>query len=460
MTSLTRRFQHELRRHRLVEDGDHILVAVSGGPDSVGLLHLLAEAAGNCRLSAVHVEHRLRPGESEKEQRLVQDHCRRLQIDCRVAVVDVPAEHRKSGESVEACARRLRYRVLEEVRREVGADLIGVGHTSDDQAEEVLIRLLRGTGLQGLAGMAHKSGRVIRPLLDIGKQEIVAYLESRAIAYCLDSSNLSRRFLRNRVRLDLLPLLERDFNPAIKKTLLSMAEVFRDDDDYLEQQVARLLDRVIDRTGGLQLAIPPVLALHPALQRRLLEKICWQSGCRPTAEHIKQLLACLMHGEQGAELHLPQRITARKIGTNLVFQQRDRQRGSSPPETLLPPLLLTGEGVYEVPALAATISLRRFDHQPQPGPGELIVDGDRVRLPLTLRAPRAGERFWPLGAPGSKKIRRYFSDRKIPVHSRDRIPILGNEEMVVAIPGLAIAEPVKITATTRRFLLISWNSRP
>lgn len=459
-TPLHTAVRQAISRHRLVSSDAHLVVGVSGGSDSVALLHLLADLLPGCRLTAVYVDHGLRPQEAIHERRLVEDHCRRLAQDFRVAEVDVIEERQRSGESLEACGRRLRYRALEQVRSACGAESIAVGHTSDDQAEEVLIRLIRGTGLQGLAGMAWKNGRIIRPLLGVSKQELASYLHARGIASTVDSSNLSTRFLRNRVRLELLPLLERGYNSAIRKTLRSMAVICSGDDDYLRLIVDNHYGDLVSGTAaaGLTLSLAPFNDLHRALQRRLLEKICWQSGSRPSFRHIEDLLQCIASAKDGARLDLPGTVSARKIGQTMVFSTRTRQPRHGHPDSFGAVLTLDGPGIYPLPHHAASIELALAPTPGTPDGETLLIDGDLAPFPLVLRAPAAGERFVPIGAPGSKKVNRLLSDRKIPRHRRHRYPVLACGPDIVAIPGLVISDRVRISEQTRRVLAIVWRN--
>ena len=193
----------------MLDPDQSAVIGVSGGPDSICLMHALRNLYDNLSMTCVYVDHSLRPDESALEAKVVESQCEERSARFVALPVDVVSEVRATGESIEACARRLRYGALEQVRSEAGADFIAVGHTADDQVEEVLLRLIRGSGLKGLSGMQPRYGKVVRPLLEVSRHEILSYLDEHGYQYCHDSSNQSDRFLRNRIRLDLLPLLER-----------------------------------------------------------------------------------------------------------------------------------------------------------------------------------------------------------------------------------------------------------
>ncbi|KAB2888454.1 MAG: tRNA lysidine(34) synthetase TilS, partial [Desulfobulbaceae bacterium] len=210
-----------------------VVVGVSGGPDSMALLQLLAEADLALDCIAAYIDHGLRPHETGAEKRAVE----RLARDCgalfccrAVPVREHAAAH---GLSLEDAARTLRYQSLEDIRAEYGAEVIAVAHTADDQVEEFFLRLIRGCGRNGMTGMSPRQGRIVRPLLGLRKQELTDFLAERRIPFCIDSSNLDRRFLRNRIRLDLLPMLERQFNPSIRRTILQTMDILREEEDLL-----------------------------------------------------------------------------------------------------------------------------------------------------------------------------------------------------------------------------------
>ena len=298
MLSLELRIRKSIDDHLLISADQSVVIGVSGGPDSICLMHLLCSLDKNLQLTCVYVDHNLRPDECLRESKLVESQCCRLKVDFVAVSVDVPAEVSATGESIEACGRRLRYAALEEVRRSKQADIIAVGHTADDQVEEVLLRLIRGSGLKGLSGMRPKNGRLIRPLLEISRQEILAYLGSNEHEFCHDSSNESDRFLRNRIRMELLPLLEKRFNPSIRNTLLNTAKILEIEDDLLTIESDRLFGSIVevnesdDLSGGqrnLTISAERLAGCHTALRRRILERACWETGCRPDFKKIEKI---------------------------------------------------------------------------------------------------------------------------------------------------------------------------
>lgn len=458
------------RKHRLLEEGNQIIVAVSGGSDSLALLHLLHHLKLRLQLVAVYVDHGLRPEETLLEEQNIQYWCSRLNVPLFIERVDVIKYSAETGRSVEDSARRLRYEVLEKKRCEKNGQAIAVGHTADDQVEEFFIRLVRGSGTRGLSGMEPRNGYVIRPLLFERKETLERFLTELGVTWNVDSSNRDRRFLRNRVRLDLLPLLEKTFNPAIRKRVLRNMDILQKEDHFLEQEARAAYKKIVthekvcspdrDQTH-LTVNTQHFRALHPALARRVMEKCCWRMGSRPTYVHIRSLIALASAGDNCGELHLGGGLRAvRESGTvTFLYPLKDgRRRGSAPP---LPSVRLpvAAVGNYQVPEINRELIVRQHPsgvHQPV-DKNVLRVDMDRITFPLLLRSARPGERFHPCNGPGKKKISRYFNDRKIPARQRPTYPVLLCKDRIVAVAGLQIDHHFRVRDTTENVLLISWQ---
>lgn len=308
-----------VRRHALLRPGEGVVVAVSGGPDSVALLDVLVRLSPGWRLRLVpaHVDHGLRP-DSAADAAWLADRVRALGLELRLARVDAAGFARRHGLSPEAAARLLRYRALEEVRRAAGADRLAVGHHRDDLAETVLLRLLTGAGSDGLAGIPPARGSVVRPLIERTRAEIETYLRARGLEWREDPSNRDPRFLRNRVRHELLPWLERAFNPRVREVLARTAALLRDEVACLEEQARQALAEAVlpdppaVRGGDVLLALDAerVAALPVALQRRVLRQACWRA-LRRAAE--RREAPALHPGDPEAEAALAARLPAARI---------------------------------------------------------------------------------------------------------------------------------------------------
>ncbi len=310
-------FFRELTESCHVAQRSRIIIAVSGGPDSMALLHLLAGARKRLELdlTAVWVDHCLRPKETPIEEQTVRAAAEKLQINCVRHRVDATSCSSEQGISLEHAARDLRYAALRTTAREVGAEYIAVAHTADDQAEEILLRLLRGSGREGVAGMGMRSRDLIRPLLNIDKKDLLAWLTEQGIASCFDSSNDDMRFLRNRVRHQLLPFLEEHFEQGVKKSLRKTADSLAVDEELLAALTAEAEQKTISapppeepsespQFPKRQLLRAPFCALHPALQRRVVERLLWRIGGRAGYDHILLVIKAAESGRTNSELHL------------------------------------------------------------------------------------------------------------------------------------------------------------
>jgi tRNA(Ile)-lysidine synthase len=470
MHALVKKTEKLIRSQGLVAPGDTVVVGVSAGPDSMALLQVLAELrpAFSLTLVAVYLDHGLRPGETEGEMRLVAETAERLGLACRLAAADVKGTARREKLSVEHAGRLLRYLLFERVAVEAGAARVAVGHTADEQGEEVLIRLLRGTGRAGLAGMKTlRAGRLIRPFLSVTKAEIFAFLKDRNIPWLEDGSNRDRRYLRNRVRLDLLPELARRYNPNIGRTLNQTASILGAEEELLADLACQAYGRVCSRTvagvqPGVALALPAFADEPKALQRRLVEAAFIEMGHPPAFREVEQVLEVIDHGRSGARLHLAGGLRVVHEGGRLLFAHpagRQARRGDPAPAEEGFALEICAPGIHLVPELGKEVVVERLAGAPAAadlaGDEADYLDAARAPFPLRLRSPKPGDRFRPLGAPGSRKVGDFLTDRKLPREKRWQVPVVLADNEIVALLGLRISQRARVTSTTRNVLRIA-----
>lgn len=439
------------RREGWFAAGDRVLVAVSGGPDSVALLHLLVRLAPELRLDlgVAHFDHGLRGEDSRADADFVAGLARRLGLPCHQGCAQVRDAARREQVSLQMAARKLRLQFLQETRHGHGYDKLALGHTADDQVELFWLRLLRGAGLEGLKGMWPATpGGLVRPLLAVGKAVLLAWLEQESLPYRLDASNLSRAYLRNRVRLDLMPYLARGYNPRLAQTIWRTQRLLQDDERLLAREAAAAWDRVARRLAGdcFALDLDRFFCLEPALQRRVLRTGVARLGAdlTLTAPQVAALMA-LAGGERSGGL-----ISLGKEGENVQAARSGRALhlmkalpDPAPEATLLP----DSPAAVDSPAGWRWRISRRACRpgDPWPPPEVAWLNPARVSLPLTARGWQPGDRFWPLGAPGPKKLQDFLVDAKIPRWLRPHIPLVaaaGGE--IVWVAGVRIADPVKL----------------
>lgn len=465
--SLMPRVADYAHRHQLLQEGDRIVVAVSGGSDSLALLHLLDAIPINLHLTAAYIDHCLRPQETPTERRLIGEYCDRLSIPFVTVSVDVPRLLTEKNRSPEEAARLLRYQALEDLRRQHQASLIAVGHTADDQVEEFFLRLLRGAGRKGFSGMSPRHGTIIRPLLEECKATLIEYLEKRQLSWCTDSSNSGRRFLRNRIRLELLPYLERDFSPGLRGTIRRTMALFSAEDELLASLAENAFEQCCSMglgetlsTKTVRLELAACHRQHPALLRRVIESCFWKLGSRPNFFQIEIVREFLEGGANGGILHLQGGLRAeRQDGEIRLFRLPTPGKGRVIED--MPAIFVTipGPGRYPLPAIARELRIANVSAREKMST-ELCLDADQVTFPLQLRTARPGERFHPCHGIGSKKVNRFLSEHKIPASQRFAWPVLAKGERILALPGLEISADCQISERTRTILAIDWLELP
>jgi len=440
-----------------------VLAAVSGGPDSMAMLHLL-KALGDelgFPVLAAHVNHKLRGAEADAEAELVRSTAAGWGVPCLAGEIDVPAYLARTGENAQAAARRLRYEFLRRAARERGVSVIATAHHMDDQAETVLMRLMRGTGPGGLAGIAEQREEegleLIRPLLRISKVEILQYCERNGVPYATDSSNLKSCYFRNAVRLEVLPFLER-YNPAVRSSLVRLAEISAAEDDYLQQAAREAFAALVRPEGdGWAADRSGFCKLHLALQRRLIKLIlnCLASRGIPVDFD-------LVEGILAAAVADAPTVSRMDLGGGAVWlREYDRMVFASSEESAKAfcHVVPFPDTAIEVPEAGLV-----FRFQTLPAPVEEQFGGDRrtawfdlskLKFPLRIRSRETGDRMEPLGLGGSKKVQDIFVDAKIPRSRRDRTPLLADGDgRILWIPGVCRSRHAPVAEGTARVLRV------
>ncbi len=460
---LLKRIKNTILSESLLSGDQPIIIAVSGGADSVSLLHLLSFLFPAIKRIAVYIDHGLRPLEIDAEIKLVRQQAELCSASFVTVAVDVRKEREQKKCSLEGAARTLRYRALERIRNEFQAGAIAVGHTADDQAEEILLRLIRGSGSSGLSGMNIRYGKIIRPLLNEPKEHLLNFLRTHNIPFCEDSSNADKTFLRNAIRLDLLPKLENEYNQSMRQTLLQTASILKEEDALLTALTDSSFQKTAQQNGEqIILDLPQFSLLHPAIQRRILEKICWKMASRPSFKKIASLqhLATL---KKSSEVHLPDGLRAVRQEGSIIFccpSLAKGYRGSGIVKMDFPPVSIHGPGRYPVSALKRELLIEETSSSlvtaEQPPPQ--LLDASTVQFPLTLRPHIPGERFHPLGAPGRRKISRFLTDQKIPAMDRKNYPVILSQNTILAIIGLRVDHACRVTSQSKKVLQLQWKA--
>ncbi len=421
--------------------GKRICVAISGGADSVALLHYLKSRENECGyiLSAVHCEHGIRGGESLADMRFVQEYCQKSGVALTVFTQDCPARARREKISLETAARNFRSECFSALIKEKKTDYIATAHHQNDEAETVLFRIARGSALTGASGMKAVDGYLIRPFLGWTKEEILGYVEANGLAYCTDSTNADTEFTRNRLRAEVLPALESAVDGATEN-IARFAEKSAEDDALLYEYAKELL-QVADDENGRTYTVA-FCEKKPLFYRACLLAIKGLGLQKDyTSAHLDGVYA-LQKCERGARMDLPKGIVARKTAQGILFHVK--QEGAVPKKTEEKPFALEGfdGGRYEV----------ILSKQPLEKTGTwrvLRVDLDKIPPTAVFRFRKEGDEMLRFGG-GTKTLKKFFNEEKIPVEERGFLPLIAEPSKVVyAVCGVEISEKIKVDEHTK-----------
>ena len=462
---LERRVADSLQRAGLSQSSAMLLVACSGGPDSTALLRCLhrLRAAHGLTLHVAHLNHDFRGAEADHDAAFVRTLADDFGLPCSIDKQDPIAYQRARGiSSFEQAAREMRYQFLGKVAEGLGAPVVALGHTADDQAETVLMHILRGSGLQGLRGMEELADwpwpqppdgpSLFRPLLGIGKADTAAYCRALGQTYREDSGNYMWRFTRNKVRLDLMPRLSRDYNPRVREALLRMSRAAADEADFMKQELDRHWPNVAEEGEcAVSIGVDALGRLHPALRhlalRRAYSSVAGDSRAFGEA-HLEGLRTLIDRGAGGRSIDLPRGVCAVLEGSTLRFSQKlmpqtgsqlhrehtvrlPRETGEHT-ETDLGKWRLSAKVVDKVAGLEFARSVAQG--------WSAVLSRDALGEIATIRTRRDGDRFQPSGMTGTKKLQDFFTDSKVPRSQRDGIPLLVCQRGIAWVVGHRVAE--------------------
>lgn len=452
-----------------IPSGARLLVAVSGGPDSVALLDILGQLAADeeWSLAVGHVNHCLRGEESDRDEQFVRTLARDRSLPIFAKSVDTRKHALGSRLSIESAARELRHSALSWMLESWPGDFIVTGHTQDDQAETILLHLLRGAGLDGLGGMRRLSGHLLRPFLGIRHDTILRYLKAHGLTYRLDSSNRDTRHARNRLRSQIIPHLQA-VQPRTIEVLSRTAELLQADSDFILREAQRavaLLD-VEESDEELSASVGAWRALHPSLRghtlRLLLQRL--RGGLADIDEAHFVTICQTIDGASGDVA-----LTGRLPGGVAVFVNGPRftlrcglQQDAAPLGAI--PLGVPGSVDTVVGRLSAQLNAMMewgdFERLIAVcGPSHALCDADAAGSILTVRSRRPGDRMRPLGAPGSRKVQDIMVDRAVPTSERQRVPVVDNGRHIVWLGGIALDQRVAVTPATKRILHLRFEPR-
>ncbi len=449
-----------IAEHDLITQGDSILVGLSGGPDSVALLHVLCKLRRSMKLQvhAVYINHGLRPKAAAKEETFCRRLCKKLKVDLTIVCEDVPAIAQRERKGIEETARDVRYCIYDELADSMGCDKIALGHHADDNIETILFRILRGTGRTGLLGIPIQRGRIIRPLLHSAKKEILDYLKKEKLRFCLDESNASDDYSRNYLRNRLLPGVRQRLNRAVDSALLNLADTVAAEESFLAEYTSVRIKKMLNRTvgGKNELDLTIFRTYDVWLRRRVLRHCiadCLRHGAMPGKQVIDRLDRLAMDG--GKAISLPGRMQAELVDDKLVVYRKvkvsycERLAPDQPCRLERPRLTLR---CRQRPVSEVKVTRERRART-------VLMDLASLSPPLVVRNICQGDRFRPLGMSGSRKVTDYLIDRKVGRVYRDEIPLVCDKKGIVWLVGFEIADRVKVDRSTREVLKVEFVRR-
>jgi tRNA(Ile)-lysidine synthase len=445
-----------IAKYAMLSGGETVLIGLSGGPDSVCLLHVLSALRDELglQLHALYVDHGLRPAEIPDEIDFCRTRCEASTIPFSVAAIEVMTNVRVQGMNKQEAARELRYNAFNETLTQIQGQRMALGHNADDQIETFLLRFLRGAGPKGLSGMPPVRKNIIRPLIGTGRREIEEFLDEQKITFLTDSSNLKEDYLRNRIRRILAPELKK-INPALIRTTGKTMDILREEEHYFDVIVTKTLMRLITRKreGRIDLFLTPLEAMETVILRRVLRRAIDETKGLRGIEfvHIDSVIDLIRSGRPGDRLYLPKGLRVIKNYSTLVLTSElpvriGRHHLSVPGETLM----------EEIRGVIRAFVDESADHSGE-GKTLALFDADKAGTVLTVRPREDGDSFYPAGFGKRKKLQDFFVDEKVPRDERDEVPIVTAGDQIVWVAGFRGDERFRVTEETKKVLRLEFK---
>jgi tRNA(Ile)-lysidine synthase len=450
-----------IKKNNMIKSEDTVIIGVSGGADSLCLLHVLntLKKELNIKLFAAHLNHQFRGVEADMDAEFVEKTCIAWDIPYIIRTFDVSSYAKEQGLSSEEAGREIRYKLFDEVKEAIKGNKIAVAQNSNDNVETILMRLIRGTGLEGLKGIDAVRDDIIRPLLDQDRQSIEEYCKQNNLEPRIDKTNLQPIYLRNKIRLELIPYLKQRFNPSINDAIIRLGQVVREENNYLEQQTIELLNSMGDiKENSIGINTERLKQLHPAMQKRLLRKavegiVSSLNGFE--YKHFQGIIELFDKGT-GAAIELPKDLKAYISYENLIISKKIENTDKKCYYKLKYDYDNFIDKINEI-LRVKIINIKELSAVPKSF-NTVYIDFDKIKNELVVRSREQGDVFSPIGMRGSKKLKDYFIDKKIPKEKRDQVMLLADGDEIVWILGSIISEKYKITSDTQKVIVLSCNN--
>ncbi|NLY21295.1 MAG: tRNA lysidine(34) synthetase TilS [Tissierellia bacterium] len=436
----------------MIKPGDTVIVGLSGGADSVFLLHLLnsVKAQLNINIVSAHVNHGVRGEFALNDQIFSEKLSKKMNIPFYTIDVDMNGYAKEHGISSEEAGRILRYDFFRKIGKEYSNYKIAVAHNRDDQVETILMRIMRGTGLDGLAGIPYTRDEIIRPILDISRVDIEYYLNSNGIEYVDDHTNFETDYMRNKIRLKLIPEIEKTYNPKFKTAIISLVDIVREESDYLNIESISVYNKIVNVVdGNIYIDIEPFSKLHIAIKRRVIRIALEQIVSTLEGNSYEQIedVVSLSEKQTGKRIDNIKGVSVIIEYDKMVLKNNTVENKKSIDKTL-------EMGINNVYANNSVIIMEIVDKISKTNNKTAYFDCDKLSGNIFVRNRKNGDRIVPTGMTGSKKIKDFFIDEKIPQSQRDEIMVFCDEEKIIWLGGLRQSELTKVDNDTKKILKI------
>ena len=461
MPGLIQQVKKTIKEWKMLSRGETVIAAVSGGADSVVMLHLLLELSKEMGLRVIvaHMDHGLRGRESSRDHDFVRDLAKSLGLEFTSARLEKGALKGAGGSAQEA-ARLRRYAFLEEAAAKYKAQRVALGHTADDQAETVIMRLLKGSSLSGLSGIPPKRGIFIRPLIQSSRSSVEEYARESSIAFVTDSTNLTTKYLRNRVRLELIPYLEKKYNPSVKEALARTSLVLSHDDDYMEKAASKAFSSALieQKTGAIALDRDKLSRMHRALCARVFLMAVHSLGAEADSGsvHVDAFFGLLNNAAPNASISLPGGVCAKREYKKLVVAREAPVKGlRETPMNVPGTTVIRGAGTIDAeitkPPKKFTTGIETawFDY-------DALLEAGK----FSVRQASAGDRIVPFGMTGHRKLKDIFIDAKVPLAQRKTTPVVTAGGHILWVAGLRQSAEFRVSKATKRALMLVFAKEP
>lgn len=456
---IRKRFLKFIKEKNIVKSGDKILVGLSGGPDSVCMLNLLCSIREEEKIevAAAHINHMLRGEEADKDEEYSKRLCESLGVRFFSKRIDINKYALETGKSSELAGREARYDFFDEIINKINFNKIATAHNANDQAETILMRIMRGTGLEGLGGIpVEREGKYIRPILFMKREEVEQYCKENNLNPHIDATNLERIYSRNKVRLDILPYMKNNFNPNIVETINRMALLLQDDNEFIEGEVNKAYkDNCFERENSIVIS-KNLFNIHSAIVTRVIRKALFainKSNYDMEMKNIEDIIELSNLGTN-KRVDLPKDIYAENVYGDIIIRKKEYIKNKLSNElTLNKKDILHNEVIFDEYIINFDLVNNKDIKQEN---DELIkkFDYDKINN-VTIRYRKDGDRITPLGMKGSKKLKDIFIDMKIPKEKRDEIPLIQFNDEISWIVGIKMSDKFKITKETKHILKVS-----